>query len=50
VHAQAPHSQKGRRDTLNTTDGIYRGGGPLIAPLTASGGGYAGTFHVGVQV
>jgi protocatechuate 3,4-dioxygenase beta subunit len=50
VHGQAPYSQKGRRDTLNSTDGIYRGGGPvLIAPLAPSGGGYAGTFHVGVQ-
>jgi protocatechuate 3,4-dioxygenase beta subunit len=50
VHAQSPYSQKGRRDTLNSTDGIYRGGGPvLVAPLAASGSGYSGTFHVGVQ-
>jgi protocatechuate 3,4-dioxygenase beta subunit len=51
VHDQAPYSQKGRRDTLNSNDGIYRSGGPvLLAPLAAAGGGYAGTFHVGVQV
>ncbi len=51
VHAQAPYSQKGRRDTLNSADGIYRGGGAvLVAPLAASGAGYAGTFHVGIQV
>jgi protocatechuate 3,4-dioxygenase beta subunit len=50
VHAQAPYSAKGRRDTLVTSDGIYRGGGPvLLAPLSPAGGGYAGTFHVGVQ-
>ena len=51
VHAQAPYNSKGRRDTLLTTDGIYRGGGPvLLAPLSPAGGGYAGAFHVGVRV
>jgi protocatechuate 3,4-dioxygenase beta subunit len=51
VHAQAPYSSKGRRDTLVTSDGIYRSGGPvLLAPLSPAGGGYAGTFHVGVRV
>jgi protocatechuate 3,4-dioxygenase beta subunit len=50
VHQQPPYSQKGRRDTLNSTDGIYRSGGPaLLAPLAAAGAGYAGTFQVGVQ-
>jgi protocatechuate 3,4-dioxygenase beta subunit len=51
VHAQAPYSSKGRRDTTNTNDGIYRGGGSqLVFPLSASGSGYAGTFNVGVRV
>lgn len=51
VHAQAPYSSKGRRDTTLTTDGIYRGGGTsLLVPLSASGSGYAGTFNVGVRV
>ena len=51
VHAQSPYSQKGRRDTLITTDGIFRSGGTsLLVPLAASGGGYAGTLYVGVRV
>ena len=50
VHAQAPHSQKGRRDTLITTDGIFRSGGTsLLVPLAPAGGGYAGTMYVGVR-
>jgi protocatechuate 3,4-dioxygenase beta subunit len=50
VHAESPYNTKGRRDTLITTDGIYRGGGPvLLAPFSPAGGGYAGTFHVGVR-
>jgi protocatechuate 3,4-dioxygenase beta subunit len=51
VHAQSPYSQKGRRDTLITTDGIFRSGGTsLLVPLAASGAGYAGTMYVGVRV
>jgi len=51
VHAQSPYSQKGRRDTLITTDGIFRSGGTsLLVPLAASGGGYAGKMYVGVRV
>jgi hypothetical protein len=49
VHAQAPYSQKGRRDTLITADGIFRSGGTtLCGPARASGGGYAGRMYVGV--
>jgi len=49
VHAQAPYSQKGRRDTPITADGIFRSGGTtLLVPLAASGGGYAGRMYVGV--
>ena len=51
VHAQAPYNGKGRRNTTLTTDGIYRSGGSsLLVPLSASGGGYAGTLNVGVRV
>jgi protocatechuate 3,4-dioxygenase beta subunit len=51
VHAQSPYSQKGRRDTLITTDGIFRSGGTsLLVPLSAAGSGYAGTMYVGVRV
>ena len=51
VYAQSPYNTRGRRDTLNTTDGIYRSGGSqLVVPLGAAGGGYEGTFNVGVRV
>jgi protocatechuate 3,4-dioxygenase beta subunit len=51
VHAQAPYSTKGRRDTTNTSDGIYQGGGSqLLFPLTQSGSGYSGTFNASVRV
>lgn len=51
VHAQAPYSSKGRRDTTNSRDGIFQGGGSqLLLPLSASGGGYAGNFSIGVRV
>jgi protocatechuate 3,4-dioxygenase beta subunit len=51
VHAQSPYASKGRRDTLNTRDGIYSGGGTqLLLPLNAVGGGYDGTMYVGVRV
>lgn len=51
VHAQAPYSGKGRRDTTLSTDSIYQSGGTdLLYPLSASGTGYAGTFSVGVRV
>jgi protocatechuate 3,4-dioxygenase beta subunit len=51
VHAQSPYTSKGRRDTLNSRDGIYAGGGAqLLLPLASSGGGYDGTMYVGVRV
>ena len=51
VHAQTPYSSKGRRDTLNSRDGIYsQGGNELLLPLAASGGGYSGTMYIGVRV
>jgi protocatechuate 3,4-dioxygenase beta subunit len=51
VHAQAPYNARGRRDTSNSSDGIYQSGGSqLLFPLVASGSGYSGTFHVAVRV
>ena len=51
VHAQAPYNTRGRRDTANSSDGIYQGGGSqVLLPLSASGSGYSGTFNVGVRV
>jgi protocatechuate 3,4-dioxygenase beta subunit len=51
VHAQAPYNSKGRRNTLNTSDGIYRGGGSqLLLPLVAEGSGYGATFDIALQL
>jgi protocatechuate 3,4-dioxygenase beta subunit len=51
VYAQLPYNTRGRRNTLNTTDGIYAGGGSqLIIPLSSAGSGYAGTMNVGVRM
>ncbi len=51
IHAQAPYNSKGRRDTTNTSDGIYQGGGAqLLFPLSASGSGYSGTFNASMRV
>jgi len=51
VHAQAPYSSKGRRNTLNQNDGIYSSGGnQLVLALTPSGAGYTGTFDIGLQI
>ena len=49
VHAQVPYSSKGRRDTTNTRDGIFQGGGSQLLLLSASGGGYAGNVSIGVR-
>ena len=50
VHGQPPYNRKGRRDVLNSADGMYRGGGRLLTlPLVAQDGGYATTFAIGVQ-
>ena len=55
VHALSPYNSKGRRDTLNTTDGIYNSltaaaKAALTLQASASGSGYAGTINLGVQV
>lgn len=51
VHAMAPYSQKGARDTRNSNDGIYaNGGAQLTLPITADGQDYASTFGIGLQM
>ncbi len=51
VHAQPPYAQKGRRDTTNDSDGIYRrGGNDLMLQLTKDGQGYVGTYKVGFLI
>jgi protocatechuate 3,4-dioxygenase beta subunit len=48
VHAQEPYVQKGRRDTTNNSDGIFRrGGNQLMLQLTKEAHEYVGTYKVG---
>jgi len=49
VHSLQPYAAKGTRDTRNSQDNIYQGGGSqLLLDLTASGNGYATTFAIGM--
>jgi hypothetical protein len=55
VHAMSPYSGKGRRNTFNTTDGIYNSlseAEKTVLTLQASkdGDGYAGVINLGVNV
>jgi len=50
VHAQSPYNSKGSRDTRNSRDGIYNGGGSrLLLNVSQSGQGYAATFNIGLE-
>ena len=55
VHALSPYGAKGRRDTLNTADGIYNSLSTaektaLTLSTSVVGDGYAGVIDLGVQV
>lgn len=51
VHSQPPYDAKGMRDTLNSTDTIYReGGSQLLLGTVASQDGYSAVFDVGLTV
>jgi protocatechuate 3,4-dioxygenase beta subunit len=55
VHALSPYSSKGRRNVVNTTDGIYNSLSStektaLTLQTTQSGDGYAGVINLGVSV
>jgi len=55
VHALSPYSSKGRRDTINSRDGIYNSLSAaaktaLTLATSASGSGYAGIINLGVRV
>jgi protocatechuate 3,4-dioxygenase beta subunit len=55
AHALSPYSSKGKRDTLNTTDGIYSGLSAaekvaLTLQTSVTDSGYAGIINLGVQV
>ena len=51
ILAGAPYARPGRRDTLNTTDTLYRNGGDqlLLAP-TAAASGMTASFAVGLDL
>ena len=52
VHKAAPYRSKGRRDTLNANDMVYRNGGSqMLLQLKGSASrGYTATFDVGLNI
>lgn len=52
VHAQEPYASKGQRDTLNSTDNIFQGGGDqLLFNLQGdNASGYTGTMNIGLDL
>ena len=50
VFTQSPYNAKGIRNTRNTQDGIYNGGGSqLVLNLTQDSQGYSATFDIALQ-
>ncbi len=50
VHAAAPYSAKGQRDTRNANDGIYgQGGSQLVLNVTEASEGYAAVFDIALE-
>jgi protocatechuate 3,4-dioxygenase beta subunit len=51
VFAQAPYAGRGRRDTTNARDGIFRSAGSqLMLAVAPSGPGYAASFDIGLDL
>jgi protocatechuate 3,4-dioxygenase beta subunit len=51
VLAQAPYASKGKRDTPNSRDSIFRdGGSQLLLSVIQSGQGYAATFPIAMDL
>lgn len=50
VHAQAPYSSHGTRDTLNANDMIFQGGGDQMLPELTQDRDYQATIAIGVQM
>ena len=51
VFAQAPYAGRGRRDTTNARDGIFRASGnQLMLAVAPSGTGYAASFDIGLDL
>ncbi len=50
VFSQAPYAARGTRNTRNSDDGIYSGGGnQLVLAPTLTGGTYSASFDIGLQ-
>lgn len=47
VFAQAPYASKGKRNVLNSRDGIYKD--QLLITTAKAGQGYAASFDIGIQ-
>ena len=51
VYGLAAYTGRGKRNTRNTTDGVYGSGGDqLLLALTTIEAGYAATFDIGLQM
>ncbi|MBL7647027.1 MAG: intradiol ring-cleavage dioxygenase [Candidatus Hydrogenedentes bacterium] len=52
VHAESPYADKGYRDTLNSDDGIFQGGGDqLLLDITGnSTDGYLSVFNIALEL
>lgn len=51
VHTRAPYAARGRRQTTNADDRIFRdGGASLMAQVSEAGAGYAATFDLGLDL
>jgi protocatechuate 3,4-dioxygenase beta subunit len=51
VYAQAPYAGKGKRDTTNASDGIYRDSrGQLLLAVAPAAAGYRATFDIGLDL
>jgi protocatechuate 3,4-dioxygenase beta subunit len=51
VHARTPYSLRGRRDTLNQTDGIFRrGGAQMLLTPTTQGEAMAASFAIALDL
>ncbi len=51
VYTAAPYNDRPGRNTLNSNDGIYQGGGSqLVLPVTADGDGYRAAFTIGMAM
>ncbi len=51
VHAQPPYAARGRRQTTNADDGIFRDDGEsLMVQVSETGAGYAAAFDIGLDL